>query len=132
MIGFNGENVWYDEPEMKDDDDKETDPFVVILITSGSWEEAGRIARSLVEERWAACVNLIPSIRSIFCWEGKVCEESETLLVVKSKRSRYKGLEARVKQLHSYQVPEVIALPIVAGSEDYLGWVGASVGEPKE
>jgi periplasmic divalent cation tolerance protein len=116
---------------MSESPPNETDPFVVVLITASSPEEGRRIARSLVEGRWAACVNLIPSIQSIFSWKGEINEESETLLVVKSRRSLYREIENQVKKLHSYEVPEVIALPIVAGSKDYLGWVVNSVGEPK-
>ena len=104
---------------------------VVVFMTAGSQDEANRIARTLVEERLAACVNVIPAVQSVFFWDGKVCEESEFLLVAKSIRSLQKKLEERVKQLHSYQVPEVIVVPIAAGSKDYLEWVEKSVSGPK-
>jgi periplasmic divalent cation tolerance protein len=100
---------------------------VVVLITAASREEADRIARRLVDDRLAACVNIVPQVRSFFVWEGKLSEEDEVLLVVKSRRARFQHLAAAVRQLHSYRVPEIIALPIVAGSSDYLRWVSESM-----
>ena len=99
---------------------------IVVLITAASREEADRIARRLVEDRLAACVNVVPQVRSLFVWEGKLSQEDEVLLVVKSRRSRFEQLAAAVKQLHSYSVPEIIALPVVMGSADYLRWVSES------
>lgn len=96
---------------------------VVVLVTCGSEEEALKIARSLVEERLAACVNLISPIRSIYRWEGKIWDEKEWLLVVKTQRQRYEELEKKVKSLHSYSVPEIMGLPIVEGSSSYLNWL---------
>ena len=98
------------------------DPMVV-LVTCGSEEEAVKIANSLVEERLAACANIIPSIRSIYRWEGKVWDEREWMLIVKTQKERFEELEKRVKSLHSYSVPEIIALPIVQGSTSYLKWL---------
>lgn len=100
---------------------------VVILITAGCDEEAEKIARSLVAERLAACVNIIPGIRSIFFWDNRTQEERETLLIAKSRASLMEKITARVKELHSYSVPEVIALPIIAGSKSYLDWVNETV-----
>lgn len=97
--------------------------FSVILVTAGSEDEAARIATALVEERLAGCVNIVPSIRSIYRWEGKVCDEAEVLLVIKARHDKVPQLTERVKQLHSYTVPEVIALPITEGSADYLKWL---------
>ncbi len=99
---------------------------IVVLITAASREEAGRIARRLVEDRLAACVNILPQVQSLFIWEQKLSQEDEVLLVVKSRRARFEQLAAAVKQLHSYSVPEIIALPIVVGSTDYLRWVSES------
>ncbi len=96
---------------------------IVVLVTCGSEEEAVRIARALVEERLAACANLISPIRSIYRWEGKVCDEKEWLLVIKTMRERFEELDKRVKALHSYSTPEVIALPIIDGSAAYLKWL---------
>lgn len=97
--------------------------FSVVLATARDQEEAGMIASSLVRDGLAGCVNILPSIRSIYTWEGKVCDESESLLIIKTRRERVEQVAARVKQLHSYTVPEVIALPIVEGSAGYLGWL---------
>lgn len=96
---------------------------IIILITAGSEEEAEKIARTLVAEQLAACVNVVSPIRSIYRWEGKVQDDREWLLFIKTQQTRFAAVEARVKTLHSYQVPEVIALPVVDGSEKYLGWV---------
>ena len=96
---------------------------LVVFVTSGSEEEALKIAHALVEERLAACVNLVSPIRSIYRWEGKICDEKEWLLVIKTQTARFDDLEKRVKALHSYSVPEIIALPIVTGSSSYLNWL---------
>jgi len=97
--------------------------FIVIFVTCGSEEEALKIARTLVEERLAACANLVSPIRSIYRWEGKIWDEKEWLLVIKTQDARYGDLEKRVKSLHSYSVPEIIALPIKEGSAGYLQWI---------
>ena len=96
---------------------------LVVFVTSGSEEEALKIAHALVGERLAACVNLVSPIRSIYRWEGKICDEKEWLLVMKTHMGRFDALEKRVKALHSYSVPEIIALPIVTGSPSYLNWL---------
>jgi len=99
---------------------------IVVLITAASREEADRIARRLVEDRLAACVTIMPQVRSIFTWEQKLSQEDEVLLLVKSRRTRFAQLAEAVKQLHSYSVPEIIALPVVMGAADYLRWVSES------
>ena len=96
---------------------------LVVLITTPTRDEAAQLAKSLVEERLAACVNIVPGIQSFFHWEGQLQEEAENLLVVKTERSRYPALEARVKALHSYSVPEILALPVERGSPSYIQWV---------
>lgn len=96
---------------------------IVVFVTAGSEAEAETIAKALVEEQLAACVNILPPIRSIYRWEEKVADDREWLLVIKTRVERFPVVEARVKALHSYQVPEVIALPIVQGSEGYLRWL---------
>ncbi|MGH7964957.1 MAG: divalent-cation tolerance protein CutA [Candidatus Binatia bacterium] len=98
--------------------------YVVILVTAGSEAEAEKIAKALVEERLAACVNIVNPIRSIYHWEGKVADDREWLLLIKTRADSFSAVADRVKALHSYQVPEVIALPIVAGTEEYLRWLG--------
>lgn len=96
---------------------------IVVLVTCGSEEEGLKIARTLVEERLAACVNLLFPIRSIYRWEGKTCDEKEWLLIIKTEKERFEELEEKVKSLHSYSVPEIIGLPIVEGSSSYLHWL---------
>ena len=97
--------------------------FMVILVTCGSEEEALSIARTLVEERLAACVNLVSPVRSIYRWEGKIWDEKEWLLIIKTQKQRFEELERKVKSLHSYSVPEIIGLPIIEGSSSYLYWL---------
>ncbi len=99
--------------------------FVVVLVTAGNRQEAELIGRALVEKKLAACCNIVGPIASIFYWEGKLCEEQELLLVIKSVKERFDEIVTTVKQLHSYTTPEIIALPIVAGASDYLNWVAA-------
>lgn len=97
--------------------------FIVILVTASSEEEAKKIAQSLVDKRLAACVNIIKDVQSVFRWKGKISDEKELLLIIKTRKKLYKNVEEEVKRLHSYEVPEVIALPIVLGSMDYLYWI---------
>ncbi|MEJ2313647.1 MAG: divalent-cation tolerance protein CutA [Nitrospirota bacterium] len=96
---------------------------IVVLVTAPSEKEGMEIARALVEERLAACVNVVGSLRSVFRWEGRIEDEGEVLLVAKSREGLFEALDRRVRDLHPYSVPEVIALPIVKGSEAYLSWL---------
>ena len=100
--------------------------FVVVLVTAGDAGEAARIGRTLVEERLAACANVVGPIRSVYRWQGAVEEAAEHLLLVKARADDLPALEARVRALHSYQVPEVLALPVAAGSAAYLAWLAES------
>jgi periplasmic divalent cation tolerance protein len=100
---------------------------IVILCTCSSAEEAGKLARSLVEERLAACVNVIPQVRSYYRWKGDLEFSDECLLAIKSSRPLFEALRARVEQMHSYEVPEILALAVEAGSEKYLNWLGANL-----
>ena len=95
----------------------------VVLVTAPDAEVGERLARALVEERLAACVNLVPGVQSIYRWEGSVRSDSEVLLVVKTTADRTAALAARVEALHPYDVPEVLELPIAGGSPAYLDWV---------
>ncbi|MEW6616650.1 MAG: divalent-cation tolerance protein CutA [Thermodesulfobacteriota bacterium] len=97
--------------------------YITILITASSAEEAVKIGKVLVEEELAACANIIPEIRSIFSWKGEICDENEVLMILKSKESLFQQIKERVKMLHTYEVPEIISLPIHSGSEDYLRWI---------
>ena len=100
---------------------------IVVLVTTGSEEEAKTISRQLVKDGLVACANIVPQIQSIFQWDGKVSEEQETLIILKTKGHIFHSLEAAIKTLHSYSVPEIIALPIEMGSSDYLSWLGQMV-----
>jgi len=100
---------------------------LVVLVTAPSAEEAARIARALVEEKLAACGNVVPGVRSIYRWQGKVCDEQEALLVLKLPAKRFPELRDRVVALHPYEVPEVIALRIEDGSEKYVDWIVQSM-----
>lgn len=100
---------------------------LAVLITAGSQEEAETIAGDLVSEMLAACVNIIPGVTSVYRWEGKVQRDQEWLLVAKSRRAVLDELVQRVQALHSYDVPEVIALPIEGGSDPYLRWIDNTV-----
>ena len=103
---------------------------VVVLVTASSRDEALLIGRRVVEKQLAACVTVVPNVVSIFAWEGKVCEEQEWLLVMKSNADVYAALEDEVKTLHSYEVPEILALSVEKGSRDYLAWVRAMTRGP--
>jgi len=107
---------------------------IVIFITVGKKEEGARIARALVEERLAACVNILEGVSSVFRWKGKVEEGKECLLIVKSVDGLLDNLIKRVKELHSYATPEIISFKITGGSKEYLDWVASSVrmGSKKE
>jgi len=101
---------------------------IVVLVTCGSLEEGKRIGRALVEARLAACVNVLGTpIESIYRWKGKIDTATEFLLLIKSSRERFAALQDAVKRLHSYAIPEIIALPIEKGSRDYLAWLKDSV-----
>ena len=100
--------------------------FIVILITASSAEEGEKIASSLVENHMVACINIVPSVKSLFFWEGKTAQESEVLLIAKSRRPLLDKIVEQVKKIHSYKVPEIIALPVIGGSEEYLKWGEAS------
>jgi periplasmic divalent cation tolerance protein len=101
------------------------DSFVV-LVTCPTRATGEKIGRMLVEERLAACVNVVPGMRSIYRWEGKVRRDPEVLLVIKTRRTRLPALQRKVSSLHPYTVPEIIALPIATGSAPYLAWLRES------
>ncbi|MFQ5696443.1 MAG: divalent-cation tolerance protein CutA [Terriglobia bacterium] len=100
---------------------------IVILSTCGSEQEARRIASALVEERLAACVNVVASIRSLYRWEGKVQDDREALLLIKTTRLLFDSVRRAIERLHSYQVPEVVCLPVIDGAPNYLNWLSESV-----
>jgi periplasmic divalent cation tolerance protein len=102
-----------------------SEAVAVVLMTAPDEETAQRIARALVEERLAACVNRLPGVRSVYRWQGVVEEAGEVLLIAKTAASRAAALAARVRALHPYELPEVVVLPVTDGSEAYLRWVVA-------
>jgi len=99
---------------------------IIVLIIAGSEEEAHKIADLLVNEKKAACVNIVPGVDSLFWWEGKLDSARESLLLVKTKASLFPEIVEMVKRMHSYEVSEIIALPIIGGSEDYLKWLDSA------
>ena len=101
---------------------------LVVYVTAPSEDEAATIAKALVGGKLAGCVNIVKGIRSIYSWQGKIEDDSEVLMICKTQKHLFDSLKERVKELHSYSVPEVIAMPIVAGSEDYLCWLGEVTG----
>lgn len=102
---------------------------IVIFITTASADEAHRIADLLLNQRKVACVNIIPEVDSLFWWRGKLDSARENLLIIKTRASLLDEIVDLVKGVHSYEVPEIIALPIIGGNEDYLKWIGGEVEE---
>jgi periplasmic divalent cation tolerance protein len=102
---------------------------LVCFVTASVEAEARRIARALVEERHAACVNVVTGVRSIYRWRGSVEESDEVLLVVKTTRGRFDGLAVRVRELHSYETPEIVACGIEAGDAAYIAWLTDAVAD---
>jgi periplasmic divalent cation tolerance protein len=105
---------------------------IVVLVTCSSAKEARKIARAVVEQRLAACANIVTApVHSIYRWKGRVESAKEFLLIIKTTRGRFAKLKAEVKRLHTYEVPEIIALPIASGATNYLNWISESVGPPR-
>jgi periplasmic divalent cation tolerance protein len=102
----------------------------IVLSTAANPEEAERLARTLVEERLAACASLVPNVRSIYRWQGKVEDSTETMLLIKTCVEQLAALEARLHALHSYETPEFLVLGVDAGSAGYLDWLMASLSKP--
>ena len=106
---------------------------IVVLVTCGSAKEARRIGRALVEQKLVACANIFQApVQSIYSWKGKVESARECLIVLKTSRKCFTAVQRAVRRLHSYKVPEIIALPIAAGSSDYLSWISESVRAPNK
>ena len=106
-----------------------TSDYVIALTTLPADADAAEFARTLVDERLAACVNLLPVMESVYRWEGKIEFEAERQLVIKTSRDRVADLWDRVRELHPYEVPEFVVIPIVDGNEAYLRWIGASTSD---
>jgi len=103
-----------------------TSRIVVVFVTCPNRRAAERIGRTLVEEHLAACANILQGLTSIYRWEGKVCRDPEVLVLLKTRRSCFPALARRLRELHPYSVPEIVALPVALGSPAYLAWVAAS------
>ena len=101
--------------------------YLVLLVTVASSEEAHRITNELLRRRKAACVNIVPGVSSFFWWQGKLDSAQESILIIKTKASFLDEIVALVRELHSYEVPEIVALPVVGGNQEYLEWVGKEV-----
>lgn len=101
--------------------------YTVLFITTANTEEARRIASMLLNQKKVACVNIVPRVSSLFWWQDKIDSAQESLLIVKTKTSLLNEIITLVRQIHSYDVPEIIALPIVGGNQDYLDWIGEEV-----
>jgi periplasmic divalent cation tolerance protein len=101
---------------------------IIVLVTCGSVEEAEVIARALVEGRLAACASIVPGVRSIYRWQGAVEDAQEWLLIIKTTREEFERLQAEVRRLHSYELPEIVAIQVAAGFEAYLSWIDESTG----
>jgi periplasmic divalent cation tolerance protein len=106
------------------------DDAIVVLMTAANGEEAARLADLLIGAHLAACVQILPEMESVYRWEGKIERQAEILLLAKTTRSKFAELEREIRALHSYETPEIIALPIVAGSAPYLQWLTDSVKIP--
>ena len=105
---------------------------IVVFMTAAEGQEAVRLADALVEKRLAACVQILPDMRSVYRWQGKVERQREVLLIAKTVSSRFEELEKEVRALHSYETPEIVAVPLLAGSAPYLAWLETSVSVERE
>ncbi|HJP37510.1 MAG: divalent-cation tolerance protein CutA [Gammaproteobacteria bacterium] len=101
--------------------------FILVLCTCPSQQEADAVATALLGERLAACVNQLPGIRSLYRWKGRITRDDEVLLLIKTSADLFASLEKMIKTLHPYTVPEIIAVPVIAGSAEYLGWIEESI-----
>ncbi|MHA1238475.1 MAG: divalent-cation tolerance protein CutA [Candidatus Odinarchaeia archaeon] len=103
--------------------------YKLVIVTASSLEEAEKIAETLVKDKKAACVNLISNVTSVYSWKGKLCKDSEVILLIKTIQEKLEDVILTVKSIHSYEVPEIISIPIEKGLEEYLEWVKNSVKE---
>jgi periplasmic divalent cation tolerance protein len=100
---------------------------ITILTTVGTEEQANLIAREIVARRQAACVNILPGVRSIYRWKGKICKDGELMLVVKTLESEFDGVVATIRELHSYELPEILSFTVSQGERGFLDWIAGSV-----
>ncbi|MFC2068847.1 divalent-cation tolerance protein CutA [Chloroflexota bacterium] len=102
---------------------------IIVFVTTTNEDEANEVGKLLLSQRQAGCVNIVPKVNSIFWWKGEIESAQESLLIIKTKISFLKEIIRLVKEVHSYDVPEIIALPVIGGNQDYLDWVGIEVGK---
>ncbi|MEA2563749.1 MAG: periplasmic divalent cation tolerance protein [Acidobacteriota bacterium] len=100
---------------------------IVVVTTVGTEEQAFQIARELVTRRQAACVNVLPGVRSVYRWKGKICKDGELLLVIKTLEEEFEGVSATIRELHSYELPEILSFHVTKGEENFLDWIRSSV-----
>jgi periplasmic divalent cation tolerance protein len=105
---------------------------IVVVTTVGTEEQAYLIAREIVARRHAACVNIVQGVRSIYRWKGKICKDGEHLLIIKTLEGEFEGVEATIKELHSYELPEILAFNVTRGEKGFLGWISNSVDKDAE
>ena len=105
--------------------------YIIIFVAASNKKEAEKIAKGLLENKLAACVNILDKVKSIFWWQGKIDQAQEALLIIKSRKEKLPKIIKTVKSLHSYEVPEIIALPIIHGERNYLRWLDDSLREPR-
>ena len=100
---------------------------ILVISTCAAEADAERLARALLDSRLAACVNVVPGVRSFYRWKGEIESEAEYLLIIKTSRDLFPALRTEIEKLHPYEVPELLALPVLAGAENYLGWLDANL-----
>ncbi|HUS12988.1 MAG TPA: divalent-cation tolerance protein CutA [Pyrinomonadaceae bacterium] len=108
----------------------ESDEAIAVFVTAANSNEAVQLAEMLVNKRLAACVQILPEIESIYSWRGKVERQREVLLIAKTMKFKFSDVESEVRAIHSYETPEIVAIPLTAGSPAYLEWLSASVSNP--
>jgi periplasmic divalent cation tolerance protein len=101
--------------------------YIIALCTCPNEDTGTKIAEALVDGKIAACVNIVPGLKSVYRWQGKICRDAEVLLIIKTEAGKYTELESAVRKLHPYEVPEIVAIPIVQGYEKYLEWIGENI-----
>jgi periplasmic divalent cation tolerance protein len=105
---------------------------IAVVTTVGTEEQANLIARELIARRQAACVNILPGVRSIYRWQGKICKDGELLLLVKTLESEFEGVMATIRELHSYDLPEILSFQVTRGEPAFLDWIAGSVDKQAE
>jgi periplasmic divalent cation tolerance protein len=105
---------------------------IVVVTTVGTEEQAYLIAREIIARRQAACVNIIPAIRSIYRWKGKICKDGELLLIVKTLQDEFEGVASTIRELHSYELPEILSFGVSQGDQGFLDWIASSVDKDAE